>query len=84
TYVYLFQQVSQPTQVRYGQKENLLDLILTSDDQMVQGIEHLPGLDISDHLCILMYLHVYTQTEMDKKPRLHYHKGRWKEMTIHL
>ncbi|KAK2150592.1 hypothetical protein LSH36_399g04006 [Paralvinella palmiformis] len=82
--VYLFQQVSEPTPVRHGQKENLLNFILTSDNQMVQGIEHLPGLGISDHLCLLMGIHVYTQTEMDKKPRLRYHKGRYKEMTIHL
>jgi len=46
--------------------ETLLDLILTSDDQMVQGIKHLPGLGISDHLCLLMNIHVYTQTETDK------------------
>jgi len=63
-------------------KKNLLDLILTSDDQMVQAIEHLLGMGICDHLCLLVDLHVYTQTEMDKKPRLCYHKGRYKEMTI--
>jgi len=33
--IYPFKQVSEPTQVRHCQKENLLDLILTSDDQMV-------------------------------------------------
>ena len=51
---------------------------------MVQCIEHLLGLGISDHLCLLVDIHVYTQTEIDKKPRLRYHKGRYKELTIHL
>ncbi|KAK2167700.1 hypothetical protein LSH36_25g07072 [Paralvinella palmiformis] len=37
---------------------------------MVQCIEHLLGLGISDHLCLLVDIHVYTQTEIDKKPRL--------------
>ncbi|KAK2162970.1 hypothetical protein LSH36_88g00014 [Paralvinella palmiformis] len=82
--VYLFQQVSEPTQVRHGQKEKLLDLILTSDDQMVHGIEHLLGLGISYHLCPLMGIYVYTPTVMDKKPKQRYHKGKYKEMTVHL
>jgi len=65
-------------------EKNLLDLILTSDHQMVHSIEHLPGLGISSYLCLLMYLYLYTQTEMDKKLWLRYHKGGHKEMTIHL
>jgi len=82
--VYLFQLVSELTRVKRGQIEILLDLFLTTDDQIIWDIENLPGLGIRDHVCLMMDLYVYTQTEMYKKPRLRYQKARYKEMTNHL
>ena len=46
---FLFQHVREPTRFREGQTPNILDLILTNEENMVEKIDYLPSLGKSDH-----------------------------------
>jgi hypothetical protein len=50
----LIQHVTEPTGVRRGQWDSLLDLVLTRQPDMVENIEHLPGLGESDHSVLIV------------------------------
>ena len=47
---FLHQHVLEPTRYRHGQHQNVLDLILTNEEDMIQNIEYLPSIGISDHV----------------------------------
>ena len=49
---FLFQHVREPTRFREGQTPNILDLILTNEENMVEKIDYLPSLGKSDHLVL--------------------------------
>ena len=49
---YLYQHVTEPTRYRVNQTPNLLDLILSSEEGMVQDLQYLPALGESDHVCL--------------------------------
>ena len=49
---FLYQHVTEPTRYRANETPNLLDLILSSEEGMVQDLEYLPALGESDHLCL--------------------------------
>ena len=51
---YLVQHVSKPTRSRIGQEANILDLILTTDERLVDYIDYSAPLGASDH-CILNF-----------------------------
>lgn len=48
--LYLYQHVSEPTRYRNGEKPNILDLILSSEEGMIQELQYLPPLGNSDHI----------------------------------
>ena len=52
---FLFQHVKQPTRYR-GETSNILDLILTNEEGMIDTIDHYPGLGKSDHECLVFNL----------------------------
>ena len=49
---YLYQHVTEPTRHRKDETPSLLDLVLTSEEGMVQEIQYLPPLGESDHVCL--------------------------------
>ena len=49
---YLFQHVTEPTRYRKNEISNLLDLVITSEEGMIQDLHYLPPLGESDHLCL--------------------------------
>ena len=49
---FLYQHVTEPTRFREGEQPNLLDLILSNEEDMVQDLSYLPPLDKSDHVCL--------------------------------
>ena len=51
---FLQQHVNQPTRVREGQRDSLLDLVLTRDENITSDIEYLEPLDKSDHSFLLV------------------------------
>ena len=49
---FLFQNVTEPTRYRENDTPNLLDLLITSDNDMVRDIIYHPPIGESDHLCL--------------------------------
>ena len=49
---YLFQHVTEPTRYREGERSNILDLILSSEEGMVQDLTYHPPIGESDHVCL--------------------------------
>ncbi|XP_052806388.1 uncharacterized protein LOC128235622 [Mya arenaria] len=62
---FLFQHVQQFTRCRNDQPLNLLDLVLSKDENNVTNFEHLPSIGLSDHVTLVFdfccnYKEVYT------------------------
>jgi len=51
---------------------------------MVQPIEYLPGLGISEHACMLFNLHIYTPITGQAQTKFRYHMGKYNNMNDHL
>ena len=49
---YLFQHVTTPTHYRLNTTANILDLVLTNEEAMINIIQYLPGIGSSDHVCL--------------------------------
>ena len=56
---FLTQHVTESTRYRQGEQPNLLDLILTNEEGMVQNLTYHPGLGDSDHCCLKFDLNCY-------------------------
>ena len=66
--LYLFQHVLETTRNR-NSSSSLLDLVFTNEEGMVSDIQYLPGLGLSDHLCLKFELICYGNYMQDKKPK---------------
>lgn len=64
---FLTQHVSKPTRGRINQRPNILDLVLTSDENMVTDIKFLSPIGSSDHACLKF--EVFCGTGTKSKPR---------------
>ena len=72
----LHQHVNQPTRDRDGQQPTLDDLILTSDPDMIDHIEHTSHLGASDHQCLKFNVYsTFTKAPPKKKTILKYNKA---------
>lgn len=81
---YLNQHVSQPTRHRSGQHQNILDLIITNEENMITHIDYNPGLGLSDHACLEFDLNVYTSIKPQPDAKYRYHKGDYDGMNTYL
>ena len=79
----LHQHVSQPTRFRHGQIPHVLDLILTSDEHMINSLEHHAGLGLSDHVVMSCNLSIKNTRVTDGKSRFNYNKGNYEEINKH-
>ena len=50
--MFLYQDVYEPTRYRPNTTPHVLDLILTNEENMVNDLQYLPGLGLSDHVCL--------------------------------
>ena len=72
----LHQHVMQPTRDRENQQSTLDDLILTSDLDMVDDIEHAGHLGASDHQCLKFNIYnTFTKFKPKQQVRFKYHKA---------
>ena len=81
---YLYQQVTQPTRHRHGQKSNLLDLVLTSSEDTISNLEYHAGIGLSDHLVLSCNLNVKHNRLKEGTSRWNYHKGDYDTMNAKL
>ena len=66
--LYLFQHVLETIRNR-NSSSSLLDLVFTNEAGMISDIQYLPGLGLSDHVCLKFELICYGKYIQDKKPR---------------
>ena len=76
---FLIQHVKQPTHFRGDQTPNLLDLVFTSEEGMINKIEHDAPLGKSHHQILNFKFVCYTE-QAKKTPRPNYNKGDYIEM----
>ena len=55
-YLFLEQLVSEPKRYRVGQKENILDLVLTNNLYFVESVDYCDPLGMSDHVSLVIFL----------------------------
>ena len=72
-----YQHVTKPTRHRAGQESSLVDLILTTKQELVTGnIEHLPGLGLSDHNVLIFDINFRPKQAPWRPVPLKYHYQR--------
>ena len=76
---YLFQHVTEPTRYRENQNANLLDLILSSEEGMVEDVSYHTPLGESDH-AILMFNVIHTPVKSEITPKLNIYKTDYEEL----
>ena len=81
---FLHQHVTQPTRYRHEQHPSTLDLVLTSEEDMINHINYIPGLGLSDHVCIFFELTVYIAKPEQSEPKFCYHKGDYASINNYL
>ncbi len=74
---FLFQHVQRPTRLREGNVPSILDLVLTNEEDMLENIDYLPGLGLSDHLVLQCVFNCYTDTKNNTSSKLNFHKGNY-------
>ena len=72
---FLVQHVTQPTRYRQGESSNILDLILTNEEGMIDHLCFLPGLGSSDHVTIRLVLTVYSSPSEPEVPRHNFRRA---------
>ncbi|KAK3090353.1 hypothetical protein FSP39_011129 [Pinctada imbricata] len=77
---YLFQHVTKPTRWRGSEKPNLLDLIITKEENLVEDIEYQSPLGKSDHCVIRFNYRCKNMSRGPVKMRRLYRKGNYEEM----
>lgn len=72
----LHQHVNQPTRDRENQTSTLDDLILTSDPEMVDDVDHIGHLGASDHQCLTFNIHnTFCKFKPQQHTRFKYHQA---------
>ena len=79
---FLYQHITQPTRHRYNQCANTLDLVISNEPDMIPDIQYLPGLGLSDHLCIVFSICTYTPQLVEPPSRFCYHKGNYSSLRL--
>ena len=84
---YLIQHVDQHTHFRSDQEPTLIDLLLTNEEEMVNGIQYLPPLGKSHHSGLLFQYMCYNNPTRNASLRekiYQYHAGKYAEMNQEL
>ena len=62
---FLYQHVTEPTRYREGERSNLLDKVLSTDEVMVQDLSYHPPLGESDHVIIRFNMPLHQSRKID-------------------
>jgi len=81
---FLFQHVQQPTHYRAQQKANVLDLLFTNEEGMVDGLEYREPVGSSDHLLLEWTLNCYVPQVSTRVTKYSYDKGDYNMMRTRL
>ena len=86
--LFLTQHITQPTRVKTGQRSNILDLIFSNEEDMIENIQYLPPLwsnkgnleKESDHLLLLFDIKCYSDLKNNDNPGYDLQKGNYQNM----
>ena len=73
---FLFQHITKPTRGRLGNKSNILDLIFTNEEGMIEDVTYENPLGKSDHAVLLINHRCYTETTTYTKLKFYYVQSR--------
>lgn len=76
---YLFQHINTPTRWRGTQIPNILDMILTNDEHIVNNIEYSSPLGKSDHCMLTFDFSCYININISQRNIRLYNRGRFQE-----
>ena len=76
----LFQHVMRPTRFRDADTPNVLDLVLTNEEGMLNQLQYCPGLGKSDHVVLTFELACYTTQSVGELRWLNFHRADFKEL----
>ncbi|KAK2167331.1 hypothetical protein LSH36_29g02092 [Paralvinella palmiformis] len=71
----MHQHVDEPTRFRFGQKPSLIDLVISSKEELVSDITYLEPLGKSDHLCLSFNINTEPETINNSQQRTRMEKG---------
>ena len=77
---FLFQHVKLPTHQRSNQAANILDLILTNEEGMVDGLQYNAPLGKSDHVMLNFIFKCYIKSQKPKPRKYKYDQGNYVQM----
>ena len=79
---YLIQHITEPTRYRSGQRENILDLIFTLREEVIEDIKYMPPIGKSDHCSIIFSVNKgQRKTQNDEKNTFYnYNKANYEGM----
>jgi len=78
---YSHQHVTEPTHFRRNITPNILDLILTNEEAMVNAIQYLPVIGSSDLVCLQFDLLCYSASSKASLPRYNLHQANFDKMS---
>ena len=81
---FLFQHITKPTRGRLGNKSNILDLIFTNEEGMIEDVTYESPLGKSDHAVLLINHRCYTETTTYTKLKFYYNQGDYSGMSTKL
>ena len=76
-----FQHVKEPTRYRFQNDPNVLDLILTNEEDMVSNLIYKPGLGKSDHVILELTYNCYIESSNYTYNKFNFFKGNYNEIT---
>ena len=79
---YLYQHVNKPTRGRGSDTPNLVDLIMTNEEQMITDIhvDHQSPLGKSDHSVLSLRVNCYSSVNTYAKNKTYYNKANYEEI----
>ena len=77
---YLYQHVHNSTRYMENSTPHILDLIFSNEKDFVEDIQYLPGLGLSDHVCLEFSFECYSKYHPVSKPRYNLHCADFSKM----
>jgi Reverse transcriptase (RNA-dependent DNA polymerase)/Endonuclease-reverse transcriptase len=78
--LFLWQHIKQPTRYRVGQTAHILDLVMTTEEGMIQGIEYTDPIGRSDHVVLGWTFQCYAEVLVSRVRKYVYDKGDYEGM----
>ena len=67
--------IKTPTRIVQNSSPNVLDLIMTNEEEMIDGINTLPALGLSVHICLRFKFKCYCSESHITKPQYNVHQA---------